>query len=217
MKKLILSFMLALATHLSFGQLDSYGFKGGVNLSSLSTNASIINSSSQYHTTTTSYETDNVFGFYLGVYAEKEFSRKGAFVGEAIISMQGAKLETKLETKVSGTLGSYYYSDKMTTVSTDMKIVQLNIPVYYKYLLTEKLSIHGGGYLGLILSSKNSSGSASVEFDNNTFDLGLLAGLSYAITEQISAEARYNFGILKLDDYYHFKNRVLQVGISYKF
>ena len=185
-----------------FGQIDSYGLKGGLNISSLATN--LVNQSSQYSSIT--FDSNSKIGVYLGAYAEKKHTEKGSFVGEAILSFQGAKLTQKQSYSIPG------YGSNSQSVVSNINITQLNIPVYYKYRTSEKFSIHGGGYLGLLLGSKIQS----VAFNNNTIDLGLLAGASYVINDKITAEARYNLGLLKLDDFYNFQNRVLQLGISYK-
>ena len=185
-----------------FGQIDSYGLKGGLNISSLATN--LANQSSQYSSIT--FDTNSKIGVYLGAHAEKKHTEKGSFVGEAILSFQGAKLTQKQSYSIPG------YGSNSQSVVSNISITQLNIPVYYKYRTSEKFSIHGGGYLGLLLGSKIQS----VAFNNNTIDLGLLAGASYVINDKITAEARYNLGLLKLDDFYNFQNRVLQLGISYK-
>ncbi|MDY3352215.1 outer membrane beta-barrel protein, partial [Riemerella anatipestifer] len=82
----------------------------------------------------------------------------------------------------------------------------------YKYKTNERFAVHGGGYLGLTLSSDANG----VTLENNTFDLGLIAGASYAINDKFSAEARYNLGLLNLDKSNEFKNRTFQLGISYQ-
>ena len=78
-------------------------------------------------------------------------------------------------------------------------------------MTNEKFAIHGGAYLGFILSS-NIQG---IDFQNNTIDFGLLGGASYAINELFSLEARYNLGLLNIDDIFNLKNRFLQLGVSY--
>lgn len=200
MKKLILFFILIIAIDFSYGQLYTNSLRAGVNLSTLSTDSFL----RQHNYGQTTYQTEMALGFYIGASIERKLSNSGAFVIEGVLSLQGAKLDKNNK--------------------ADVKITQLNMPLYYKYLFSKKISIYGGGYLGAILSSKisssgvpyNNSKTEYIRFDNNTLDFGLLAGLSYVITEQISAEARYNLGILRLDDYYRFKNRVLQIGISYR-
>lgn len=191
-----------LTANFYFAQIDNYGLKAGLNISSLATN--LANQNSQYSSIT--FDTNSKIGVYLGAYAEKKHTEKGSFVGEVILSFQGAKLTQKQSYSIPG------YGSNSQSVVSNINITQLNIPVYYKYRTSGKFSIHGGGYLGLILGSKIQS----VAFNNNTIDLGLLAGASYVINDKITAEARYNLGLLKLDDFYNFQNRVLQLGISYQ-
>lgn len=183
-------------------QIDNYGLKAGLNFANL--NSTFDNQSSQYYSNT--IETKTKVGFYFGAYAEKKYSEKGSLVGEVLFSFQGAKLNQTQKISMP------YPGIQSQSYTSDVNITQLNIPIYYKHSIAEKFSIHGGGYLGLILGSKIQS----ISFNNNTLDLGLLAGASYKINEQFSAEARYNFGLLKLDDFYNFQNRVFQLGISYQ-
>ena len=204
MKKILFSAVVLFAVNSSAQQITNYGLKAGLNFANL--NSNIANQGNQY--ASISMETQTKVGFYFGGYAEKKYSEKGSLVGEALISLQGAKLNQtqKISYPIPG------YPSQSQSITTDVNITQLNIPVYYKYNVNEKFSVHGGGYLGLILGSKIQS----VNFNNNTIDFGLLAGASYKISEQFSADARYNFGLLKLDDFYSFQNRVLQLGISYQ-
>lgn len=204
MRKLLFSTAILFANLSYSQQIDNYGLKAGLNFASLASD--IANQGNQY--TSISFETQNKVGFYFGAYAEKKYSEKGTLVGEALISFQGAKLNQTQ--KISYPIPGYPSQSQSSTV--DVNITQLNIPVYYKYNTSEKFSIHGGGYFGLILGSKIQG----VSFNNNTIDLGLLAGASYKFNELFSADARYNFGFLNLDDYYKFRNRVFQVGISYQ-
>lgn len=204
MRKLLFSTAILFANLSYSQQIDNYGLKAGLNFASLASD--IANQGNQY--SSISIETQNKVGFYFGAYAEKKYSEKGTLVGEALISFQGSKLSQTM--KSSYPIPGYPSQSQSSTI--DVNITQLNIPVYYRYNTSEKFSIHGGGYLGLILGSKMQG----VSFTNNTIDLGLLAGASYKFNELFSADARYNFGLLNLDDYYKFKNRVFQVGVSYQ-
>ena len=199
MKKTLLVLFATAFCKLYSQNVDNYGLKAGLNFSSLTTDLS-----QQY----TTIDTSNKVGIYFGVYAEKKYSEKGSFVGEALISIQGAKLNQKVT--ISYPIPGY--PSQSQSSSMDVSITQLNVPIYYKYNTNQKFSVHGGGYLGLILGSKVQS----VKFDNNTIDLGLIAGAAYKINERLNAEARYNFGILKLDDLYNFQNRVFNIGVTYQ-
>ena len=199
MKKTLLVLFAIVFCKLYSQNIDNYGLKAGLNFSTLATDLS-----QQY----TTIDTSNKVGIYFGVYAEKKYSDKGSLVGEALISLQGAKLNQKVT--ISYPIPGYPTQSQSS--SMDVSITQLNIPIYYKYSTSEIFFIYGGGYLGLILGSKVQS----VKFDNNTIDLGLIAGASYKVNEKLNAEARYNFGILKLDDIYNFQNRVFNIGISYQ-
>jgi|GEM_PF-6895958 len=99
-------------------------------------------------------------------------------------------------------------------------ITQINISVSYNYFVTPQFSLHGGAYLGLLLSAKEKDNLSNKTYDmsNNTMDFGFLAGPSYKITETIDAQFRYNYGILDLESRQSSKwmSRFFQIGISYQ-
>ncbi|MRN00328.1 PorT family protein [Riemerella anatipestifer] len=205
MKKVLL---LAAAIMVNFysAQTDSYGLKAGLNISSLSTNFK--NEYNSFYSV--EIDSRSKVGVYLGAYIERKYTEKSSLNAEALLSFQGARLSQTQKISIpSFGYGSSNYNKSMVM---SVNFTQLNIPVYYKYKTNERFAIYGGGYLGLTLSSSIEG----LTLKNNTLDLGLIAGASYAINNKFSAEARYNLGLLNLDEYYKFKNRTFQLGISYQ-
>ncbi|USL96291.1 PorT family protein [Riemerella anatipestifer] len=205
MKKVLL-LAAAITANFYSAQTDSYGLKAGLNISSLSTN--IGNEYNSFYSV--ELDSRSKVGVYLGAYIERKYTEKSSLNAEALLSFQGARLSQTQKISIpSFGYGSSKYNNSMVM---SVNFTQLNIPVYYKYKTNERFAIHGGGYLGLTLSSSIEG----LTLKNNTLDLGLIAGASYAINNKFSAEARYNLGLLNLDEYYKFKNRTFQLGISYQ-
>ncbi|MDY3319663.1 porin family protein [Riemerella anatipestifer] len=207
MKKVLL-LAAAITANFYSAQTDSYGLKAGLNISSLSTNFK--NEYDSFYSV--ELDSRSKVGVYLGAYIERKYTEKSSLNAEALLSFQGARLSLTQKISVpSYGYGSSNYNNTMVT-NVNVNFTQLNIPVYYKYKTNERFAVYGGGYLGLTLSSDANG----VTLENNTFDLGLIAGVSYAINDKFSAEARYNLGLLNLDKSNEFKNRTFQLGISYQ-
>lgn len=104
-----------------------------------------------------------------------------------------------------------------------INLTYLNIPVVYKYIFNPKIMAHAGLQMGALLTAKekDSSGKRSIQDDLKTTDFGILLGGEYFITEDISAELRFNLGLKNIVDnpnYDHkMKNMTFQIGGSYYF
>lgn len=194
MKKICFLAILSFTGVINAQNTDNYGIKAGLNFSNLNSANSV--------------DLQTKVGFYFGGFIEKKHSDKGSFIGEAIFTFQGAKIRNNAYSYPS-TYPNLGYNTYASVADVD--IAQLNIPIYYDYKINSNFSIYGGGYLGIILDSKISG----INFSNNTIDLGLLAGSSFKISRNLSANAQYNLGLLRLDDLYQFRNRVFQIGLSY--
>lgn len=195
MKKTLLVGAIALGTF-AFSQEIHYGIVGGLNVTNLRND----------WVSKTDFMTEkSKIGGYAGGYIYKTLSDKGEVFGEVAITTIGAK-----------------FVDKQGNASEDFSFnangTMLHIPLYYQYNFNDKFSFHGGGYLGLILSL---NGAGSNEFGGNvkanTLDLGLLGGLKYKITSEISGVVRYNLGLLDIDaDTDKNSNSIFQIGIQYQ-
>ncbi|ESU26958.1 hypothetical protein FLJC2902T_22980 [Flavobacterium limnosediminis JC2902] len=204
MKKVILT----VATVFAFGFANaqdkqmSFGVKGGLNVATLTGDVENVKS---------------LVGAHIGGFMEYKLNDKFAIQPELLFSMQGAKSE-------------FTFSDGFDTynVESTVKLNYLNLPIMAKYYATEKLAIEAGPQVGFLLSAKNEaevSGFGSEEVDikdeTNSIDFGLNLGLGYDFTENISAGARYNFGLSNIDDSEGsddtVNNGVFSVSVGYKF
>lgn len=180
------------------------GVKAGLNLANLSTETEQIG---DYNTRT---------GLLFGIMAEMPISKKFAFQPELLFSAQGAKNEINIE--------EYKYKGTQ-------KLNYLNIPLLFKYFISEGFTIQAGPQVGFLMLAKNDYednylgvGYAQQEENisdyMNIVDFGLNFGLGYQLQNGLYIDARYNLGLTNLrnnNDGLDTKqyNRVIQFSIGY--
>lgn len=189
-----------------------FGFKGGYNLSSLGGDVEDVKSLS---------------GFHLGAFVEVPVSEKFAIQGEVLYSAQGVKSKYSESEAFLGNTYEYRYESKS-------HLNYINVPVFAKYYVLDKLSIEAGPQFGFLVGAKNKGSEyetmngvvrADESFNRDikdglkTFEFGLGIGASYYFTENLFAGARYNFGLSNVEKDNDFKvhNNVLQVSVGYRF
>ncbi len=197
MKKIILIIAaLSLATG-AFAQNVQWGAKAGLNVAS-----EVIGS----------LESDPRLGAYAGVFAEIPLARWVDLSPELLYSMQGAE----------------------STSSTD-KRDYLALPVMFKfYVMRHRLSIDVGPQFGYLLSAKITANQA-ITIDDRTiiddgetmsyysddgikkFDTSLGLGVSWKFARRFDVGLRYYWGLTNLREDLDSSNRLLQVGLGYRF
>jgi len=152
-------------------------------------------------------DAETKLGLHIGGFAEFMFTEKFAFQPELLYSMQGYKFEedgAELKTKLD----------------------YVNIPLIFKYYVTESLAIEAGPQVGFLVSAKGEieAGGESEDFDidegYNSLDYGINVGLSYTLDMGVMFGARYYYGIADIDDTsddIDEKNSVIQLSVGYKF
>lgn len=152
-----------------------------------------------------SYQT----GAHFGGFVEVPFSEKVSISSELLFSVQGGEVDVE-----GGKI--------------DFETIYVNIPVMFKYYISEKINIQVGPQLGLLVSSEYDENIENVEtndvetndvgFDDETIEFGLGLGLGYFLTENIFVDARYNLGLSEVyGENVDFKNSVFQLSLGYKF
>lgn len=238
-KIILLGFMFC--TLFGFSQEIKYGFKAGLNLSSLR---------GDYPTNTGNITFDNKskIGFNIGGFAEYKINNKFSLQPELLISTQGGIFETKYNYH-NNTYGDYYEKVTQTT-----KLTNLNLPILLKYYVMEKLSLEFGPQIGFVVGAKikldyvdstNSSNNETIELNGlqdgtfvsggqtyqykkgiNTVDFSLNFGTTYNLTKNLFVQGRYNLGLSKVDknstngsstNSWNMKNSVFQLSAGYKF
>lgn len=176
-----------------------------------------------------------------GANAQVKFgARAGLNLADVAIKNNDAKVETKMRPAFYvGGLAEYAFNDVTLldaglTYSNqgskakegDGALVQhaLNLPVWFKYDFAS-FRPKAGLYAGYILSqqTKYDGKTETAESDSyNHFDYGIGLGAEYNLSDNgLFFEASYNWGLANLqkngDSKNYSNNRVIQIGVGYKF
>lgn len=180
----------------------SAGVKGGINFADM--------------LTSDKHQVDIRLAGNLGVFANMPYSDKLSFQPELLISLQGGKQHTFVETT------DYEYI-------SDEKHTYLLLPLMAQYRINDKLGIEAGPQLGFRLSARYlnqiiDQGVVIHETEEDLvdqrefFDIGLNLGVRYEIIENLSAGIRYNIGLKPLNVYREtvtLRHSVFQISVSY--
>ena len=176
-----------------------------------------------------------------GANAQVKFGvRAGLNLADVASKTDGVKDETKIRPSFYvGGLAEFAFNDVVLmeagltysnqgykTKIGDGKVIDhtLNLPIWFKYDF-EGFRPKAGLYAGYILSQqlKGNGNSKTVDSDSyNHFDYGIGLGAEYNLPNNgLFFEASYNWGLANLekngDSKNYAKNRVIQVGVGYKF
>ena len=141
---------------------------------------------------------NSLIGFHIGGIAEVKLNDKFSIQPELLYSQQGSEANDEVKVKVD----------------------YLAIPVMAKYYLSEKFSVEVGPQMSFLINDKaeyNDSSIPDAETDAASFDFGLNAGVGFNITDNLFAQARYNYGITTVVENPDIKNSVFQLSLGYKF
>lgn len=196
MKRVITLALVAVATTLGFSQQVKFGAKAGVNASHFRI--------TEVDATVVS---ENRIGFYLGATAEAPLSKKSDKFSaqvEALYVQNGGKIQNGGE---------------------EIRVHQLNLPVFLKYRVVGGLKINAGGYVGAIIGGDSKIGEewTTEGFSDafKTFDAGVLVGAEYQLPNNgVFIDVRYNWGLTDISNFEGssaIRNKNLQVGLGYKF
>ncbi len=201
MKKLFLSAAVVMSS-LAFAQ--QFGVKAGMNVSSLSDDASLSDQGSK-------------IGFNAGVFMNAPLAENFSIQPELMYSQMGEKYNQTI-------LG--------TTYARSRHLDYITVPVMFQYNATPGLYLEAGPELGLLVSAKNKytnetnnstiNESSNYKDDLNGFNFGLGLGAGYYFTPQIGVTARYVAGLTDIlkdrpSGSDAVRNNVFQVGLAYKF
>ncbi len=230
MKKLILGMALA-AGSMAFAQTTTgmsssaspvqFGIKAGMNVASLSKDASLQDQKSK-------------IGFNAGVFAHIPLAESFSVQPEVLYSQYGAKVESVNEYTVLGTT-----TRDVESYSTHLDYIA--VPVMFQYKFVPNFYVEAGPEFGFLVTAKNkgdrttttTTGSSSsvanssytedIDKDNlNTFNFGLGLGAGYYFTDNFGITARYVAGLTDVaknrpNGSDAIRNNVFQVGLAFKF
>ena len=138
-------------------------------------------------------------GFHIGAFVELELSEALILQPELLFSTQGTKF------KESG-------------VSIDFNANYINLPVMFKYGVADGFNLEAGPQIGFLLSAEIAD--EDIKDEMESIDFGMNVGASYDFSDDLFAQARYNFGITNLVDDSEggdLKNSVISVSLGYRF
>ena len=206
MKKIALLLMISVSS-LSFAQTH-FGVKAGYINSSLHLKESPDTLWEDY-----SDFKSNSF-FYVGGFAEHFISNKLALQGELLFTQVGGKTKIDLYSIIGNEL------IQMGTVDAKLKYTQLQVPISAKYYLVDQFAISGGFNFAFNISTKadfDILGSGKIE-NARTLNVNPFLGAEYHITQNILADARYNFGFAYINkNGIDMRSRFFQIGLGYRF
>ena len=205
MKKLFLGAAIAMSS-LTFAQ--QFGVKGGMNVSSLSDDATLSDQESK-------------IGFNAGVFMNAPLAENFSIQPEVLYNDLGSKV-----TRSTEILGNTYSADYSRNLG------YISVPVMFQYNATPAFYLEAGPQFGFLVNAKDkfknsTNGSTdnativALDKDNfHTFDFGIGLGAGYYFTPNLGLTARYTAGlsdIIKDNPGDSVKNNVFQVGLAYKF
>ncbi|MFL0354496.1 porin family protein [Xanthomarina sp. GH4-25] len=195
----------------------SFGPKAGVNFATLTGDIE---------------DADLKVGFHIGGAVEIMFNEKMGLQAELLYSLQGAK-DSYSSTQTSG---GVTYTDKE---EAKLNLSYINIPVLFKYYVTNGFSVEAGPQVGILASAKSEyeytesiegggfdetyseSGEEDIKDNISSVDFGLNFGLGYKLDNGLNFGARYNLGLSNVldvdgtDDKWH--NGVIQLSVGFMF
>ncbi|MBS9768144.1 MAG: porin family protein [Flavobacteriaceae bacterium] len=216
MKKIVLTTVIAVltATTMVNAQDVRYGVRGGLNFAKMKVEED------DDGVKTTKRRTD----FYLGVFLERKITpTNDKLYGEIGLdySSQGGSVINKFD------IDSFEYREERKRYEKVKLVANLiNLNASLKYEVYKNAFIKGGVYLGYLLSYniERDGSSEELKVDGAIFDYGIPLGVEYNLDNGMFFNLNYNIGlgIFSLEDNPVFdvvsiKNRVLQLGLGYKF
>lgn len=201
MKKIVrlLAVACMLSTASLFAQDMTYGVKGGINFATFEANTGDINS---------------IAGINVGGFVDYAFTEKFSIQPELLFSMQGGAQMVEVP--------FFNFELKIET-----NLTYLNVPIMAKYKLTDKFSALFGPQIGFLIAAKTEGEDIIDNF--NRVDVALNFGGTYELPSGIFFEGRYSLGLSNLvksnnavdnegnSTSDNFSNRVLMVGLGYRF
>jgi hypothetical protein len=103
-----------------------------------------------------------------------------------------------------------------------IRLIYLNLPVLFQYMIGDGFRLHTGPQLGLLLSGKQKIGNVeyNIKDDLNKVDFGWEFGVGYQFPGSgLGLDARYTLGLTDIleSNAYDIQNRVFAVGLFYQF
>ena len=231
MKKLFIIAAMAVA---GITTANAQEFKVGAKAGFLMSNVSIDDNSFTEAGITSIAKSNTSFkpGFHFGAFIEYGFNEKLWVEAGVDYAFQGAKAKS-FEVIEKDNNGNVLSRTKKDIKNSKLNTQQLNIPLWFKYDINgfrPKVGINLG-FLTKIETKRENDEQKTVTKSltpDKKFDFGLGFGAEYNLPMGLFFDATFNLGLTKLsnkekndDETYSegskFKNRVIQIGVGYKF
>ncbi|ATA80802.1 porin family protein [Capnocytophaga sputigena] len=233
MNRIITTIAVAFATITAVNAQEfKVGVKAGLLLSDLSTSNISIQTTERNvpHLQTTELNTTLKAGFHFGGFIEYGFNDRLFVEGGIDYAFQGAKVKSFKTIDLNLTTQQVRY-EQGDMENTSIKTQQLNIPLWVKYDIAgfrPKVGVNLGFLTKTELKGKKQDGSSeTLSLDpDKTFDFGLGVGAEYNLPFGLFFDATFNLGLTDvstkektIEEFpaFKFKNRVIQIGVGYKF
>lgn len=237
MKKLFIIAAMAVA---GMATANAQEFKVGAKAGFLLSNVSVDSSSYIEAGELITSKLNTAFrpGFHFGAFIEYGFNEKIWVEAGVDYAFQGANLKSVEGTRINVSDGSLIASEKANIKNGWLKTQQFNIPLWVKYDISgfrPKVGVNLG-FLSKAKTNLEIEGALPEEniiinkslTPDKKFDFGLGFGAEYNLPMGLFFDATFNLGLTKLsnkekndDGTYSeggkFKNRVIQIGVGYKF
>ena len=237
MKKIFIIAAMAVA---GISTANAQEFKVGAKAGFLMSNVSVDSSSDIEAGKLITSKLNTAFrpGFHFGAFIEYGFNEKIWVEAGVDYAFQGAKLKSVEATVINVSDGSLFASKKANIKNGWLKTQQFNIPLWVKYDISgfrPKVGVNLG-FLSKAKTNLEIEGALPEEniiinkslTPDKKFDFGLGFGAEYNLPMGLFFDATFNLGLTKLsnkekndDGTYSeggkFKNRVIQIGVGYKF
>lgn len=130
-------------------------------------------------------ERDYRLGYHAGILTQIALSNTFFLKPELLFSDKGFKGKGQANAQPAGDAKLHLY--------------YLNLPLPLAYSLTDKLAIEAGPELGYLVAAKSKFETRTVNVTNfwdQKLDLGILSGVTYALSEKLMLGLRYTHGLL---------------------
>ena len=191
MKKFFTTLSLVLVVGFSYAQLSG-GVKAGLNSSNIK------------------YKYDGG--------TEKGDPRIGTHVGFYLVYMINDKMGLQPEFVISGEGNR---SSNGSAADSKTVLTYINIPLLFRYNVTEKFSLHTGPQIGFLASAKYKQSGNTTDIKDGLRGIGLAWGIGgmYELPKNFNVGLRYNIGLSDISDdgdsSDKYKVSTLQISVGY--
>ncbi|WP_426671334.1 outer membrane beta-barrel protein [Mucilaginibacter sp. McL0603] len=211
MKKLLLTFLLAIAAMTTFSQTINYGIKGGFNLSDQSTGSFPYIIKHQ-----------KAPGFNIGGIASADF---GNFTLQPALSLttKGVKYPDQSHVLFAGTPNPITQTMPAATVTA--YDIELSANAFYNIHVAPGavIQLGGGPSFGYNISARanvdnpapNTPSKFALGYNNPELGVNFIAGVK--LKKKLLIDIGYNLGLSNLVDNGTIKNRVMNISVGYLF